>query len=362
MTNRVYNFCAGPCTLPLEALQEAQAELTNFDDTGMSIIEQSHRSKTYDDVHFGAVQDARDLLNVPDDFALIFMQGGATLQFAMIAMNLLGDSDKAAYVNSGHWAKAAIADAEPYGEAYEAWSGKDQNYTTMPLSADQLTIKPQTRYLHITANETIGGVRLPNWIDAGVPLIGDMSSDYLSREIQWDLFDLAYGGAQKNMGPSGLAMVVIRKSILEQISRHLPSYLDYRNLVSSDALFNTPPVFAIYVTGKVLKWVKANGGVSQMKSNSEKRAALLYDAIDRSGGYYSCPIKGEVRSRMNVVFRLSSEELEDKFVDEAEAEGMANLKGHRSVGGIRASIYNAMDIAGVEKLVDFMQSFQDSNS
>lgn len=361
MTHRVYNFCPGPCTLPLAVLEETQSELLDYGGTGMSMIEQSHRGATFGDVHAETTQDARDLLAVPDDFAILFLQGGATLQFAMIAMNLLGESDKAAFVNTGHWAKLAYEDGSHYGEHYEAWSAADTNFTTVPESAQEIQIRPHTRYLHVTANETIGGVRMPYWPDVGVPLVSDMSSDYLTREIDWNLFDLAYGGAQKNMGPSGMAMVILRKSILDDVKRSLPSYLSYRNQVKSEAMFNTPPVFSIYVTGKVLKWVKANGGVAQMRETAETRSKVLYDAIDSSDGYYTCPVKGEARSRMNVVFTMPSEDLEKKFLAEAEQEGMVNLAGHRSVGGMRASIYNAMEIAGVKALAEFMDSFRSSN-
>ncbi len=361
MTHRVYNFCAGPCTLPFEVIQETQAELLEYGDTGMSLIEHSHRGNAYADVHSEAVQNVRELLSVPDDFSILFMQGGATLQFAMIAMNLLGENDKAAYVNTGHWAKLAIEDAGIYGSVYEAWSGADSNFTTVPDSDADLKLQGDTRYLHVTANETIGGLRMPFWPDAGVPLVADMSSDYLTREIAWDRFAVAYGGAQKNMGPAGAAMVVIRKSLLEQVPRRLPSYLDFRKQVASDAMFNTPSVFSIYVIGKVLKWVKRNGGVAQMNRNAVQRSGILYDAIDASGGYYSCPVDPQARSLMNVVFRLPNEDLENKFLDQAEAEGLANLAGHRSVGGLRASIYNAMEIAGAQKLADFMASFQSAN-
>ncbi len=359
--NRVYNFCAGPCTLPLEVLLEVQEEITEHGNSGMSIIEHSHRGKEYAEVHAEAVQDVRDLLSVPDDFSILFMQGGATLQFAMIAMNLLGDSDKAGYVNTGHWAKLAIKDAALYGSIYEAWSGAEGNFTTVPECSSDLDIQPDTRYLHITANETIGGLRIPYWPDAGVPLVADMSSDYLTREVAWDRFAVAYGGAQKNMGPAGAAMVVIRKSLLERAPRALPAYLDFKKQVASEAMSNTPSVFSIYVIGKVLKWVKRNGGISQMHQNAVQRSGILYDAIERSDGYYSCPVALNARSLMNVVFRLPSDELEARFLLQAESEGMMYLAGHRSVGGLRASIYNAMEIAGAQKLADFMESFRASN-
>ena len=361
MNNRVYNFCAGPCTLPLEVLQETQSELIDYKGTGMSIIEHSHRGKDFSDVHSEAVNTARELLKVPEEFSLLFIQGGATLQFAMTAMNLLGPSQKAGFINSGHWAKAAIKDAKVYGDTYLAWDGTADNFTRMPQS-NELQFEQNTRYLHVTTNETIGGVRLFDWPKADVPLIADMSSDYMSRHIPWESMDVAYGGVQKNLGPSGVALVILRKSILDGIVRDLPSYLNYKKLEESNAMFNTPPVFSIYVVGKVLKWYKERGGVDEFEKLSIERSGYLYDAIDSSGGFYHCPVSGESRSRMNVVWRLDNEQLENEFLTQAQSRNFANLKGHRSVGGLRASIYNSMPMEGVQKLAEFMKEFRSAHS
>ncbi|MEF8833602.1 MAG: 3-phosphoserine/phosphohydroxythreonine transaminase [Halofilum sp. (in: g-proteobacteria)] len=360
MTNRVYNFCAGPCTLPLEVLEEAQKEFVDFQNTGMSLIEMSHRAPEYDAIHHEAMELARDLYKVPDDFAVLFLQGGATLQFSMVPMNLLQPGQKAAYVGSGSWASGAFADAQKYGDAYLAWDGKDEGYTRMPAS-NEIELQPDTRYLHITSNETIGGIRMTEWPEVDVPLIGDMSSDYMSRFIPWEKFDLVYGGAQKNLGPAGAALVFVRKSVLTDCNTDIGEYLRYSVHAEKNSLFNTPPVFTIYMIGKVLKWMKAKGGLKVIEQEAARKAGRLYDVIDGSNGWYSCPVATENRSHMNVVFRLPSEELEKKFIKEADAAGMKNLKGHRSVGGCRASIYNAMPYEGVDALAQFMERFQRDN-
>ncbi len=361
MNQRVYNFCPGPCTLPLEVLEETQSELVNYKGSGMSIIEHSHRGPEYDEVHNETISLVRELLAVPEEFTILLVQGGATMQFAMVAMNLLAASDKAAYVNSGHWAKLAIKDAKVYGNVYTAWDGAQSHYSRAPLN-DEISLQPDTCYLHMTTNETIGGVRTFEWPDLGVPLVGDMSSDYMSRPIPWELMGAAYGGAQKNIGPSGLALVIVRKSLLAEPKRELPAALDYRKYDASSSRFNTPPVFAIYVAGKVLKWYKERGGLAAFEKQSIIKSGHLYDAIDASNGFYDCPVKGESRSRMNVVFRLPNDDLEAKFLATAHEQGMVNLKGHRSVGGLRASIYNSMPMQGAECLANFMDQFRVANS
>ena len=360
MNNRAYNFCPGPCTLPLDVLEETQAELVDYQGTGMSMIEHSHRGDEFRAVHSETCDLVRELLNVPDGFSILFIQGGATLQFAMTAMNLLDSSKKAGFVNSGHWAKLAIKDAGYYGQTYVAWDGSDGKFSRTPESGE-LEIQSDTRYLHVTTNETIGGIRLFDWPDVGVPLVADMSSDYFSRPIPWDMMDIAYGGAQKNLGPSGVALVVLRDSVLEDTVENLPAYLSYRDHAESQSLFNTPPVFSIYVIGKVLKWYKERGGVEEFEKISIEKCAYLYDAIDASDGFYDCPVSGESRSRMNVVFRLPNDELENKFLTQAQALKFVNLKGHRSVGGIRASIYNSMPMEGVQKLAEFMTKFRSTH-
>lgn len=360
MSNRKHNFSAGPCTLPLEALEEAQQEFVDYHGAGMSLIEMSHRGKHFDDVANEAMALSMEVFEVPDDFAVLFLQGGAILQFSMIPMNLINPGQKAAYVNSGTWAKGAITDAKEYGDIYVAWDGESCNYTKMPSTAE-LQIQDNTRYLHITTNETIGGIRFPEWPDVDVPMVGDMSSEYMARPLPWDKFDLVYGGAQKNLGPAGMAVVFVRKSILENCNQNMGRYLRYDIHESKGSMFNTPPVFPIYMFGKVLKWMKKEGGLCAMESRAAEKAAMLYSAIDNSNGYYNCPVDHACRSHMNVVFRLPSEELEQKFLGEAGQADLMNLKGHRSVGGCRASIYNAMPKESVAALTQFMADFQSNN-
>jgi phosphoserine aminotransferase len=360
MPDRVHNFCAGPCTLPLSVLEEARDEFVDYRDEGMSLIEMSHRAKAYDEVHQAAMSLALEVYGAPDEFGVMFIQGGATLQFAMIPMNLLGNGRRAGYFNSGSWGTGAIADAKPHGDIYIAWDGADSGFTRMPRP-DEINIEAGTRYLHITSNETIGGIRIVDWPDVGVPLVGDMSSDYMSRPIPWDRFDLVYGGAQKNLGPAGMAIVFIRKSILKDSNRNLARYLRYDVHLDKESLFNTPPVFAIYMVGKVLKWMKDKGGLAVIEKEAAEKSASLYNVMDSSDGYYTSPVDTACRSHMNVVFRLPSVELEKKFLDESNQQGLVNLKGHRSVGGCRASIYNAMPAASVNILADFMTAFQRAN-
>ena len=360
MTNRVHNFCAGPCTLPLDVLEDAQQEFVDYHGTGMSLIEMSHRSAEYDAVHMETLANAREVFQVPEDFDVVIMQGGAMLQFSMVPMNLLKAGQRAGYIGSGSWASGAFKDAQKYGDAYWAWDGKDEGFTRMP-SNDEIQLQDNTRYLHVTSNETIGGIRMIDWPDVDVPLVGDMSSDYMSRPIPWEKFDLVYGGAQKNLGPAGAAIVFIRKSILDDCNSDIGNYLQYAVHASKDSLFNTPPVFTIYMIGKVLKWMKAEGGLAAMESHAAEKAGILYSVIDNSGDWFNCPVSTDHRSHMNVVFRLPSEDLEKKFLSEADAAGMKNLKGHRSVGGCRASIYNALPKASVQALADFMAQFQAAN-
>lgn len=360
MSDRVHNFCAGPCTLPLSVLEEVRDEFVNFKGEGMSLIEMSHRAKAYDEVHQEAMRLALKVYGAPNDFDVMFIQGGATLQFAMVPLNLLGGGARAGYINSGSWGKGAISDAKLHGDIYTAWDGAESSYTRMPRSAEVL-IEADTRYLHVTSNETIGGIRMVEWPDAGVPLVADMSSDYMSRAIPWEKFDLVYGGVQKNLGPSGMAIVFVRKQILESTSRDIARYLRYDVHQDKESLFNTPPMFTIYLVGKVLRWMEDKGGLEVIEREAAKKAGLLYDVIDSSSGYYSSPVDTACRSHMNVVFRLPSEELEKKFLVDSQAHDLVNLKGHRSVGGCRASIYNAMPESSVRALADFMSEFQHSN-
>ena len=357
---RVHNFCAGPCTLPLAVLEEVQTELLDFGGAGMSVIEMSHRSPEYEAVHEETLTLFRANFLVPEEFSILFLQGGATLQFALVPMNLLLEGARAGYVRSGTWAKGALQDASAWGDAYVAWDGEPFSFTRMP-SDDELEIAGATRYLHVTSNETIEGIRMAEFPDVEVPLVADMSSDYLSRPIPWDRFDLVYGGAQKNLGPAGLAVVVVRTALLEELNPDLPTYLRLGSHAEKNSLLNTPPMFAIYVTGKVLRWMRDQGGVGAMEERAARRSGAVYDAITKSEGFYLSPVDPAHRSHMNVVFRTPSDELDASFLKGAEREGLVNLKGHRSVGGVRASIYNAMTDEGVDTLVGFMAGFRDAN-
>ncbi len=359
-SNRKHNFSAGPCTLPLEVLKEAQSEFVDYQGAGMSLIEMSHRGKHFDEVANEAMALAMEIFQVPDDFSVLLLQGGAILQFSMIPMNLLTNGQKGAYVNSGTWAKGAITDAKEYGEIYTAWDGAENNYTRMPTTTE-LAMQDNTRYLHITTNETIGGIRFPQWPEVDVPLIGDMSSEYMARPLPWHKFDLVYGGVQKNLGPAGMAVVFIRKSILENTNKNIGRYLRYDIQEAKQSMFNTPPVFPIYMLGKVLKWMKKQGGLAAMETMAAEKANALYDAIDNSAGYYNCPVDVSCRSHMNVVFRLPSEALEQTFLAESAAADLMNLKGHRSVGGCRASIYNALPKSSVDALIEFMATFKSNH-
>ncbi|MEM7324890.1 MAG: 3-phosphoserine/phosphohydroxythreonine transaminase [Actinomycetota bacterium] len=360
--NRVHNFCAGPCTLPESVVAELADELPDFGDSGMSLIEMSHRDPVYDEVHHETMTLLRELCSVPDDFSILLLQGGASLQFAMVPMNLLGDGrpGTAGYVVSGSWGKKAIADAELVGGTYAAWTGAYEGFRRMPTQ-DELTIEDNTRYLHVTSNETIGGIRLPDFYNLDVRQVADMSSDYLTRPIPWDRFDVVYGGAQKNLGPAGLAVTFVHRSVLEATPGRLPAYLRFDTHADNNSLANTPPVFAIWATGKVLRWIKQNGGVDGMQQRAAERSTMVYDAIDDSGGFYRSPVDAASRSHTNIVFRLPTEELEAKFLSEAETNQLMNLKGHRSVGGIRASIYNALPTTSVTALTGFMATFVAEN-
>ncbi len=353
---RAFNFCAGPCALPLAVLEELSAELVDFQGTGMSLIEMSHRGQEYDAVHHDTLDRFRRLFAVPEDFSILLLQGGATLQFAMVPMNASQPADSIGYVVAGTWGKKAVADARVLRpNTYEAWNGSGGGFRAMP-SLDDLEIADNTRYLHVTSNETIGGIRMSSFDDPGVRVVADMSSDYLSRPIPWDLFDVVYGGAQKNLGPAGLAVVFVRKSVMESAPQN-PAYLSYKTHADADSMANTPPVFPIWATGKVLSWMEQMGGVEAMQRRAADRSGRLYSAIESSGGFYTSPVNAEDRSHTNIVFRLGSEELEQRFISEAKAEKLLFLKGHRSVGGIRASVYNATPDESVEALINFMSVF-----
>jgi phosphoserine aminotransferase len=357
---RAHNFGAGPCTLPLEVLEEVQAEFVDFDGTGMSLIEMSHRSPEYEAVHDAALGLAREVAEAPEDFEVLFVQGGATLQFAMVAMNLLALEQKAGHVVSGSWGKRALEDAGPHGDVYSAWDGKADSYTRMPRSAE-IDIRAGTRYLHVTTNETIGGIRMVDIPELGVPLVADMSSDYLARPIDWRLYDLVYGGVQKNLAPAGMAVIYVRRSALDSARKDLGSFLRYSWHAETRSLGHTPPMFSIYIMGKVLARMKRGGGIRAVEKTAAEKAAVLYGVIDESAGFYRNPVDPAVRSHMNIVFRLPEEALEKEFLAASEQAGMVGLKGHRSVGGLRASLYYALPMASVEYLAEFMADFQSSH-
>jgi phosphoserine aminotransferase len=358
---RVHNFCAGPCTLPLSVLEEVQAELVDFRGTGMSLIEMSHRSAEYDEVHQAALAAFRAVFGVPDDFDIVFLQGGATLLFAMVPMNLLPNGVGAGYVRSGTWGKGAIRDASFHGDVNVAWDGEPFGFARMPRT-EELDLRPGSRYLHVTSNETIEGIRMATFPQVDAPLVADMSSDYVSRPIPWERFDLVYGGAQKNLGPAGLSVAVVRRERLAEAPTDLASYLRLAAHADKQSLMNTPPMFAIYVMGKVLDWIGSQGGVVAMEERAVLRSGWVYEAIDASGGFYRSPVEEPDRSLMNVVFRTPSDELDAAFLKAAEAEELVNLKGHRSVGGMRASIYNAMPDDGVLALVGMMRGFAEAHA
>lgn len=353
---RIYNFSAGPSTLPLPVLEQIQQDMVDYKGTGMSLIESSHRGPAYSEVHEGAGKAMRRLLGLPDNYTVMWLQGGATLQFAMIPMNLLAGGRKASYTNTGAWAKKAIADARRFGDIDVVWDGSGENFATLPAAAD-VTAAAGSAYLHLTSNETIGGVQWQEWPDVDVPIVCDMSSDFLSRKLPLEKFGLIYAGAQKNLGPAGMAVVIIRDDLLEQCSDDLPAYLAYKTHAPKDSLYNTPPVFPIWVSRLVLDYLNANGGLDWVAGLAEERSGLLYGMMEKHAGFYRCPVAAHCRSKMNVVWRLPTEDLEKQFIAEAKAQGLDGLKGHRSVGGCRASIYNAMPVEGAKALAEFMDEF-----
>ena len=356
--SRVYNFAAGPAVLPLEVLQEAQKELVDYKGAGMSVMEMSHRGKDYDAIHQEAIATFKELCGLNDDWAVCFIQGGASLQFAMIPMNFLGAGQTADYANQGTWSNKALKQAQMIGSVNVVANCQKDIPTRMP-AADEFKWTPGAVYSLVCTNETISGAELKEIPDSGSPLIGDMSSDILSCERDYSKFTMFYAGAQKNLGPSGMAVVAIRKEFAAKGAQNIPTMLQYRTFVDENSLYNTPPTWGIYIFGETMKWVKKMGKENLFKLNAEK-AKKIYDVIDASGFYRGTAVK-EYRSNMNVTWRLPTEELEAQFVKEAAAVGLKSLKGHRSVGGIRASIYNAFPMAGVDALVEFMKEFEKKN-
>lgn len=363
MAERVFNFAAGPAALPLPALEEAREHFLVLPGAGASVMEISHRSKEFTAILEQAQANFRSLLNIPDNYRVLFLQGGASMQFIMAPMNLLQHSGKAAdYILSGSWGNKAIKEAKRVGDVRVAWDGKPEKYVRTP-ARNELDLNPDAAYVHFTSNETIEGVEFFDEPDTGsVPLICDASSDILSRPLDITKYGILYAGAQKNIGPSGTAVVIISDEVLARVPENLPAMLDYKNMAENNSLYNTPPTFTIYMIMLVTKWlIEEIGGLDSMYALNQKKARMLYDAIDASGGFYRGHASPECRSIMNVTFRLPSEELEGKFIKEAAANGLAALKGHRSVGGCRASIYNAMTVDGVTALRDFMKDFMASN-
>lgn len=360
MTERIFNFSAGPAVLPVPVLEEAQRELLSLPGVGMSVMEISHRSKTFDEILARADSGLRQLLGIPENYHVLFLQGGASLQFSMVPINFLPADSSADYIITGSWGKKALKEAKRVGAVNVAATMADGGFTRVP-AADEIKLDSRAAYVHITTNETIEGVEWKSEPQTGdVPLFADASSDILSHRIPVERYGLIYAGAQKNMGPSGVTLVIIRDDLLKRIPDGLHTMLDYRTHVENRSLYNTPNTWGIYIISLVCKWLSDKGGLMAMEEENETKAKLLYDAIDATN-FYRGHADPDARSIMNVTFRLPSEELEKKFAAEATAQGLDGLKGHRSLGGIRASIYNAFPLQGVEALVSFMKEFERKN-
>lgn len=360
-TERIFNFGAGPAVLPEPVLEEAQRDLLSLPGVGMSILEISHRSKTFEEILGAAEADIRRLASIPPNYRVLFLQGGASLQFSMVPMNLLATDRSADYVVTGSWSKKAVKEAQKVGMISIAASTEAEGFSRIPEQSE-LRLDPEASYVHFTTNNTIYGTEWAREPEVGrVPLVADASSDVFSRPIDIGKYALIYAGAQKNLGPAGVTLVILRDDLLERIPKGLPTMLDYSTHAQNGSLYNTPPVFAIYLVRLVAKWLVAEGGLEEIGRRNSEKAAILYGALDSSGGFYRPHAKPGSRSNMNVTFRLPSEELEMQFLAEAGKHGFSGLKGHRSVGGIRASIYNAFPKNGVEALVSFLNEFAKAN-
>ncbi|MEL7564103.1 MAG: 3-phosphoserine/phosphohydroxythreonine transaminase [Dehalobacterium sp.] len=356
--DRVYNFSAGPAMLPESVLKKAADEMLNYHGSGMSVMEMSHRSKTYISIIENTEALIRKLMHIPDDYSVLFLQGGASQQFAMVPMNLMSLNKKADYIHTGTWAKKAMAEAKLFGKVNVAASSEDKNFSYIP---EDYTFSPDADYVHITSNNTIEGTVFTQIPDTGnVPLVADMSSNILSEEIDVTKFGLIYAGAQKNLGPSGVTLVIIKNDLIGRHREDTPIILRYETHAEAKSMYNTPPCYSIYIAGLVFEWVDQLGGVKAMEQINREKAKILYDFIDQSQ-LFTSPVNPKDRSIMNVPFATHSDELNEKFVSEANKAGLSTLKGHRSVGGMRASIYNAMPIEGVKKLVSFMKNFEMNN-
>ena len=358
---QVFNFSAGPAVLPKEVLQRAAAEMLDWHGSGMSVMEMSHRGPEFISIAEKAEADLRKLLAIGDEHAVLFLQGGAIGENAIVPMNLLGGSKVIDFVNTGEWSKKSIKEAKKYAQVNIAASAEDRNFTYVP-PREAWKLSPEAAYVHICSNETIGGVEYHFTPDTGgVPLVADMSSHILSRPIDVSKYGVIYGGAQKNVGPAGLTLVIVRRDLLDRALPITPSAFHWKEQAEADSMLNTPPTYAIYIAGLVFEWLLAQGGVAAIERKNIEKSRLLYDTIDGSGGYYVNPVAKADRSRMNVPFKLRDESLDGAFLKGAQARGLLQLKGHRSVGGMRASIYNAMPIEGVQALVDYMREFQRSH-
>ncbi len=361
MSERVFNFNPGPSTLPLSVLEQAQKELLNYKGTGMSIMEHSHRGKVYEEVNSETEALLKELLGVPEGYRVLFMQGGASSQFDLVPLNFLPQGAVADYILTGSFAEKAYEEAVKIGEVHIAGSTKELNYTRI-VEPNEIHLSKAPAYVHITSNNTIFGTQWQDFPDFGdVPLVADMSSDILSKKIDVSKFALIYAGAQKNLGPSGVTVVIIRNDMLEKVPKSLPTMFRYDIHAKNDSLYNTPPTFSVYLVNLVLHWVKNNGGLAAMEKQNQDKAKLVYDAIDNSAGFFTGHAEKGSRSLMNITFRLPNEDLEKAFIAEASKQGLVGLKGHRSVGGIRASIYNAMPPQGCKALAELMIDFAKKN-
>jgi phosphoserine aminotransferase len=358
--SRIFNFSAGPATLPLSVLKTAQDDFVEYKDAGMSVMEMSHRSKDYAGIMEAAEQDLRTLMSIPDNYDLLFMQGGATSQFSMVPLNLMNKHKKAAFYNTGTWSKKAIAEAKRYGDVQVVASSEDKKFSYIP-TINESDIDTDIDYCHITSNNTIFGTRFSSIPKINAPIVSDMSSFILSETINVEDYGLIYAGAQKNIGPSGVTIVIVRRDLTGNEQAITPRLYNYKETAGAHSLYNTPPTYSIYIAGLVFKWLLDQGGVSAIEERNRDKAALVYDAIDNST-FYTAPVAKDSRSLMNIPFTTPSAELDASFIEKASKAGLVNLKGHRVAGGMRVSIYNAMPKEGVEALISFMKSFESEAS
>lgn len=354
---RKHNFYAGPSTLPVPVLEQLRDQMVDYHGLGLSMVETSHRSTEYDEVHTAAMDGLREHLNVPEEYEMLLLGGGATLQFGMVPMNLIPEGGHCDVVVSGSWSNKALDDIRSVAEANVLFDGRDSGYNTLPDPA-KITPSPGSSYVHITSNETIGGVQWKAFPGTGsVPLVADMSSDILSRRIDVGNFGLIFAGAQKNLGPAGVTVVVVRKDLVEDGRQGLPTYLSYRTHAKTSSLHNTPPVFAVWALSLVMQWIRDEGGIEAIERRNTEKAGLVYSVMERNPDFFRCPVDASCRSTMNIVFRLPDEDLEASFIKQATAAGMVGLKGHRSVGGVRISLYNALPMESARVIAGFMEAF-----